>query len=165
MGIAFLDKYFINPIYLDSGYNFVNTIVYAIIALVLLYGIYKGLEKLNVKIDRKFFYALLPFIVFGASLRAFVDNGLVSLNFWTVSPGIWMLVTGIFLLCFAISLTIEKYTKRDYWKTNIGIGLGIVFALYFWYWKEIGFANLWGGLAIIGLTAGVSALLYFIFKF
>ena len=101
MVTGLLTKYFVGPIYLDSGYNFVNTIVYAVVALVFLYGLYTGLDKLNIKINRKFFYALLPFVLFGASLRAFVDNGLIKLNFWTVSPGIWMFIAGIFFFCFA----------------------------------------------------------------
>ncbi|MBD3262835.1 DUF63 family protein, partial [Candidatus Woesearchaeota archaeon] len=158
----FINNYFINPIYSNTGYNFVNTIVYALIALVVLYGIFKGLQKLNVKIDIKFFCALLPFIIFGSSLRAFVDHEIISLGFWTVSPGIWMLVAGIFLLCFLVSWHLNK---ENYWKACFGAGVILTLVFYFWFWKKLAFTNFWGGLAIISLFAGVSALLYLIFKF
>ena len=179
MVAEFLTKYFIDPIYLDSGYNLVNTIVYAIIALVLLYGIYKGLEKLKIKIDRKFFYAILPFVVFGASLRAFVDNEIISLNFWTVSPGIWISITGLFLLCFLIGWYLEKEAQAErsstgpsktkgfaweYWKICIGTGTFLIIGIWIFGLNKLQFINTWGGLTIIGLALGISALFYYTFN-
>ena len=166
MAVEFLNNYFINPIYSGNPYNFVNTIVYAIIALVLLYVIYKGLEKLKVKINRKFFYALLPFIFLGSSLRAFVDHEIITYNFWTVSPGIWLTITGLFLLCFTISFGLEKYVNKKWawWFTCFKIGIGLLAVLYIWFFNKLQFANAWALVAIIGIAIGISALLYFIFR-
>lgn len=72
----FIQEYFINPIlYQDqyAPYNVYNTAVYAVIALLAVYLIFRGLRKAGVDIDKKFFYAILPFVVFGGIFRVFED--------------------------------------------------------------------------------------------
>jgi len=157
----FINEYFIIPFKTDSGYNFVNSIVYALIALLLLYIIFRGLQKLKVNIDRKFFYAILPFIFFGSSLRAFVDHKIIGYYFWTVSPGIWLFVTSIFLICFAVSWLLYK---NQYWKICAGAGIILSVAVWLFNIGKLEFTNALVGAAIIGLAFGISALLYFAFK-
>lgn len=162
----FFQTYFINPIYSEAeGYNYVNTIVYALLALGALYLIYKALQKLKIKIDFKFFLAVLPFIVLGSSLRAFVDHEYFKLSFWTVSPGIYLLIAGIFLAVFSASYLAEKKFKIKYWKACSLSGVFAVIISYIFVLNKLKFGNLFGGLAIIGLAAGISALLYFLFKY
>ena len=128
MLIDFFQKYFITPIYTDSGYNIFNTITYAIIAIVALIGIYKLLKKLNININYKLFYAVFPFIIFGSSLRTFVDSGTYKIGFWTVSPGIYILTAAIFLATLLVSVLVRKLTKAKiaYWKTCFLTGISIV---------------------------------------
>ncbi len=142
-----------------------NTIAYALLALGALYLIYKLLQKLKIKIDFKFFLAVLPFIVLGSSLRAFVDHEYFKLSFWTVAPGIYLLIAGVFLAVFLIGYLIKRYYKIEYWKACFGIGWALVAASYALIWSKLNLTNFLGGLAIIGLAAGLSALLYFLFKY
>ncbi len=164
--IDFLQKYFITPIYTDSGYNVFNTITYAIIAIVALIGIYKLLKKLNVHIDYKLFYAVFPFILFGSSLRSFVDAGNYNVGFWTVSPGIYILTAAIFLAVLGISLLIEKLTKAKfaYWKTCLLTGITLVIVSFGLVASKLHITNLKYGFAIVGIAALISLMLWIAFK-
>jgi uncharacterized membrane protein len=162
-----LNKYFITPIYTDSGYNIFNTITYAVIALVALIGIYKLLRKLNINIDYKLFYAVFPFILFGSSLRSFVDAGNYNIGFWTVSPGIYILTAAIFLAVLGISVLAEKLTKAKvaYWKTCFLIGITLVIISFGLVASKLHITNLKYGFAIIGIAALISLCLWFAFRF
>ena len=164
--MGFVDQYFINPIYDPSGgYNFVNTTVYAIIAIVVLFGVYKILKKLNFNVDNKFFFAIFPFIILGSSLRAFVDSQVYDIGFWTVSPGIYILTAAAFLGVFFLSLGIERWKKISYWKTSVVLGLAIVGGHFGLAVGKVQLTNLTFGFAMVGLAAGVSILLYLVFKY
>ena len=134
----FIDKYFWQPIVADSGYNLVNSITYALLAILGLFLVYKLLTKLKVKIDRKFFYALFPFIILGSLLRAFVDSGIYEVCFWKVSPGIYLLITFIFLGILGISL----FAKEKYWKVCSGIGTALIIALIILNTNKLTFSNI-----------------------
>jgi len=163
--MGLIEQYFIEPIYDPAGaYNLVNTTVYAIIAIVALFGIYKLIQKLNIHIDNKFFYAIFPFIILGSSLRVFVDSEIYKISFWTVSPGIYILTAAIFLSAFLLSFLIEKYTKIEYWKSSIAIGAGILILHFSLVASRLELTNLVYGAAMLGLAAGISFLLYFVFK-
>ena len=164
--MSFIDQYFIQPIYDPmGGYNFVNTIIYAIAAIVILFGIYKILQKLNVHIDNKFFYAIFPFIILGSSLRTFVDSEIYKISFWTVSPGIYILTAAIFLGAFFASLGIERFTKIQYWKTSVLIGGGILILHFSLAASRLQLTNLSYGAAMLGLAAAISIGLFLVFKF
>lgn len=162
----FFQKYFITPIYTDSGYNIFNTIVYAIIAIVALIGIYKLLRKLNVNIDYKLFYAAVPFILFGSSLRAFVDAGIYNINFWTVSPGIYIMTALAFLATLLVSVMVSRITKAKiaYWKSTLAIGAFLVVVSVSLVASKLHITNLKYGFAIIGIAALASIMLWFVFK-
>ncbi|MFA4646255.1 DUF63 family protein [Pyrococcus kukulkanii] len=91
----FFEKYFVNPIKYNTGYNPVNTLVYAIILGIATLIVYKGLKKMKIKIDKAFFRALIPYMVFGAFTRALTDAGVYPRTYITVSPGIYFLVSFI----------------------------------------------------------------------
>ncbi len=162
----FFQKYFVTPIYTDSGYNIFNTIAYAIIAIVALVGIYKLLKKLDFKVDNKFFYAILPFILFGSSLRAFVDAGIYNISFWTVSPGIYILTAAIFLATLLLSLMVSRLTKAKiaYWKTCLLIGITLAVVNFGLVASKLHITNLKYGFAIVGIAALVSLVLWFAFQ-
>lgn len=161
----FFNTYFLIPIQTDSGYNVVNTVVYAVIAVILLYGIYKLFEKLKVPVDINFFYSLLPFVVFGSSMRAFVDHELMPYNFWFVSPGIYLLTAAIFLGIFFLSYLVEKFTRVKSWKRVLIAGILLDAIIWFYAIANgLQFQNLTYVLAIIGLAVLISAVLYFVFK-
>ena len=87
-----INEYFLAPIDERTGYNAVNTVVYAVIALAAAYLIFKGLKKLGIKTDKKFAYSIIPFVLFGATLRVVVDANILPYNYFTTTPGIYFLV-------------------------------------------------------------------------
>ena len=163
----FIQQYFIQPIYDPAGgYNFFNTIAYAIIAIVALIGIYKLLRKLNINIDYKFFYAVLPFIIFGSSFRTFVDAGNYSIGFWTVSPGIYILTAAIFLATLLVSVLVSRLTKAKvaYWKTSLAIGASLVIISFGLVASKLNVVNVKYGLVVIGIATLISLCLWMAFK-
>lgn len=71
-----ITEYFVKPLTQTSDYapyNAVNTLVFAALALCAAFLIYKGLQRARIKINNKFFFAILPFVVFGGALRVWED--------------------------------------------------------------------------------------------
>lgn len=100
----FLWRYFWGPVVADakghpvdgisSGYNPVNTFFYGLILIIAFFGIYKLIIYLDVRIDRKYVYSLLPWIVLGGSLRSLQDAGLFEtpLDKFLITPLIYFLL-------------------------------------------------------------------------
>ena len=144
----FIYDYFIRPIEEHSGYNYVNTLVYAAIAIVAVYAIYRTLRG-KIKINEKFIGSVLCFVLFGSTVRVVTDaihTGVFKpitpihafvldshiweyppagaqlsefWKFWTVTPGIYIL-TALLLL---ISLAILYRMKRVEWLGYVGLAL------------------------------------------
>jgi uncharacterized membrane protein len=96
--MALLEKYFIEPFNATYEYNVVNTLVYALIAFGGLYLIHKLFQKRNIKINSALAIDLIPYIFLGALTRAYVDIDLIPKTFLSVSPGIYLTITAIFLI-------------------------------------------------------------------
>ncbi|MEM2175489.1 MAG: DUF63 family protein, partial [Candidatus Micrarchaeia archaeon] len=98
--------------------------VYAIIAVIACYFIFFIMKK---KFNKKLLIYIIPFVLFGSSMRVLTDlvdsgekvdffltnmlisTGFYNYSFFTVTPGIYILVTIIFLISVGISeLTNEK---------------------------------------------------------
>ncbi|MGV8085824.1 MAG: DUF63 family protein [Candidatus Bilamarchaeum sp.] len=124
-----LYKYFISPIWDKTGYNTINTLVYAVIAIIALYGINKAIKG-KIKIDNRFMVGVLTFVLFGSTLRVVtdsIDTGVfkpISLihqavlqshiydyGYLTVTPGIYILTAGLLLITMAI---LGKLKKMEY---------------------------------------------------
>lgn len=106
----FIYKYYISPIIHDSGYNSVNTVTWAIILLISLFGILKLLDKLDIRIDRRFIYSLIPFIYVGSSFRVIEDAEIASppLKYLLITPLIYFLIAAIVIS----SLILGYYLKN-----------------------------------------------------
>jgi len=88
MGLyEFFYRYFVEPIKYNEGYNVVNTLVYAVILGIAVLLLYKMLKRMKVKIDERFFLALMPYILLGPLMRSITDIGLLPRTYLTVSPG------------------------------------------------------------------------------
>ncbi len=142
----FLETYFINPILNLSGYNWVNTLTYAVILIISVFLIYKLLKFLKIKIDGKFALSLFPYILLGSTLRALKDaNFFVSPVF--VSPLIYILVF-LFTLSFLLfSLFLEKKTKIPFQSYFFSFGF-ILAGIFF---TQINFLNFTAAGQILGL--------------
>lgn len=121
-----INEYFIKPI-IDptvTGYNLVNTLFYVIILIIASALIYKFLKN-KVKFDSNFFIALIPYILFGVSLRVIMHqieaNKLVidfitktpnplELGFWFFTPGVWI-ATFLFVIIGLLISEVHKELK------------------------------------------------------
>lgn len=125
---SIINEYFINPVVERSGYNIVNTLVYAAIALMAAFLIYWWMKP---KFTRQFILYLIPFVLFGSTVRVFtdaidtgvaqqhasdlfglvgfaVDLGIYNYGPLTVTPGIYMATAVITLFSIFISERLRK---------------------------------------------------------
>jgi uncharacterized membrane protein len=135
----FLYDYFIAPIWDHSGYNIVNTLVYAAIAILAVYGIFRLLRNI-LKFDSQFIYGVLSFVLLGSTLRVVTDSidtgvfkaatpihqlvlesGIYDYGYLTVSPGIYI-VTAFLLF---LSMAVLGYLKRMDLLGYVGLALWI----------------------------------------
>jgi uncharacterized membrane protein len=137
--------YFLYP--KKTGYDFQKTLLYAAVLVAAVYGIYKLLKRLKVKIDKRLAFGVAPYVVFGGALRVLEDVGIVS-SYMFVTPVIYVLV---FLVTFAVlllSVSVERKTGVPYFKILFIVGclLSAVTAL-------LPFKNLYGAAIVMVLFA------------
>ena len=163
----FVREYFVNPMqYPDryAPYNLANTLVYAVLALAAVWLIFKGLKRLGLKIDDGFFFAMVPFVVFGSAVRVITDAGIlprsVDLAGQTVypfiTPGIYFVTFFIVVAGIAASLALaSKERKAVWWLAAIGsvlaVGAVLVLAPLLKFWLH-------GALIVLMGFAGAGAL-------
>jgi len=143
---SFVSQYYIQPIMSHEGYNPVNTVTYAAIALVAAYFVWGYFKSRNIKIDREFFISVLPFVLFGSTMRVLTDSidtgvmqqhtsgalgGIYSFvlsthvydyGFLTSSPGIYV-VTSALLFLF---LYLQTRFSQSAWSKNLVRNAGCV---------------------------------------
>lgn len=108
----FINTYYIDPIRGDEGYNPVNTFTWAVILGICLFGVFRLLEKLKVKITPRFIASVIPFVLAGSSLRVLEDSpaGIVHppLTYLLITPNIYFLVFAITVGCLWLSILLQK---------------------------------------------------------
>ncbi|RDI72902.1 DUF63 family protein [Halopelagius longus] len=119
------------------GYTLVSEVGYMVTLLVALSGLVFLLRRLDIGTERRFFYALLPFMFFGGALRVVEDandtpgatDALISYpwNTLVISPIIYFTVFGITLAAVLASVTADRAGLVDgYEKPLFGIGTGVL---------------------------------------
>ncbi|MGC9517273.1 MAG: DUF63 family protein [Methanomicrobiales archaeon] len=109
-------------IYLEPGYNVLNTVIFGIILGLVVIIIIKMFNYLK-KDPKDLVIPLIPFIFFGSSTRALVDNGIYPLTYLLVTPGIYILTGFLAILTLLTSIFIEKKFKIDYKYIILAVGL------------------------------------------
>ncbi|MDF1532030.1 MAG: DUF63 family protein [ANME-2 cluster archaeon] len=127
---GFFYQYYIDPIIYDTGYNPVNTVTWAIILGLCLFGVLKLLDKLDVKADWDFVKAIIPFILAGSTLRVFEDAELFSppLQYLFITPPIYILMFLITVLLLVLSIGLQKAGYVKDWKKAFGAA-GVLWVL------------------------------------
>ncbi|MBI4162382.1 MAG: DUF63 family protein [Candidatus Aenigmarchaeota archaeon] len=117
--MGFFETYFIDPITHGTGYNIYNTTVYAILLVISAVIVYKVIKKMGITIDRKFLFAVTPYMFLGGLMRALQDAKIFETVF-LITPLIYV---SIFLLTF-VALVVSRLlnNKIAYYKTWFGIG-------------------------------------------
>jgi len=149
----FFGDYFVRPIWEHTGYNMVNTLAYALVALAAAYIIYKAFQKYKISIDREFLLGILPFVLLGSTMRVVTDSidtrlmqayvasnagsfisgiysailasHLLDYSYLTVTPGIYVVTAALFLAVLAIC---NAFSKRELAK-YVGFALWLPFLL------------------------------------
>jgi len=158
---SFINEYFIFPMKYPAQYapyNSYNTTVFAIVAMVAVYCIYWLItKKLKLKIDGEFFFAAVPFVLFGAFLRVIQDASLLPREvvvfgtslFPFITPGIYFLVFFALVAGFAASWMIDKKTAV---KNTAKVGWFFAAASFLVLISRASFPNAMIGVGIIALA-------------
>ncbi len=137
MFLDIINDFFVNPILSHSGYNLINTLVYAGILLAIsFFVVFPFFSKKGIEFDFDFFKSVFPFIVFGSAIRIFEENysgvyieffersaNPLELGFYFVSPGIYLLVGLIAILSLVLSIYFSKKLNKKPLDLFMYIGL------------------------------------------
>jgi len=138
----FLYKYYIDPIRYGQAYTLVDTLTYALILIVAVYVVYRGLQRYKIVIDDELVLATLPFVVLGGLLRVVEDTGMVTsdLRFLLITPLIFFTI----FVVAAVALFVGKLAANARLVTRysrVYAGVGIVACI------ATGAVLIWFGLA------------------
>lgn len=117
------------------GYTLVSEVGYMVTLLVALSGLVFLLRRLDIGTDRRFFYALFPFMFFGGALRVVEDandspgatDALISYpwNTLVISPIIYFTVFAITLAAVVVSVAADRAGVVDGYEVPLfGLGTG-----------------------------------------
>lgn len=143
----FFYNYFIKPIYSGEGYNIFNTLAYSFFLVFVLFLLYKISKKLKFKWDLNALLAISPFIALTAFARVLTDAGVYERGFWTVTPGIEIL---ILIPSIALIFAVYYFFKEEYVKICFAVGSVLAFSQLFF----LSYPNPLG-LALIGVYSFV----------
>ncbi|MDD4498304.1 MAG: DUF63 family protein [Methanosarcinaceae archaeon] len=124
----FINVYYLDPIRGDSGYNVVNTLTWALILGICIFGVYRLLNTLKVRVNPRFIASVLPFVLAGSSLRVLEDSpaGIFDApwSYLLITPNIYFLVFAVTVACLWLSLSLQKAGFiRDFHYAFAGLGL------------------------------------------
>ncbi len=111
-----------NFIYLHPGYTALNTVIFGLILGISILLIIKLFNYLK-KDPADLIIPLVPFIFFGSSTRALVDNNIYPLTYILVTPGIYLFTGFMAIATLLGAYFIEKKTKINYRYIIFGVGL------------------------------------------
>lgn len=152
----FINQYYIEPILQHEGYNAVNTVTYALIAIAAVYIAYRAFQYYRIRVDRGFVLDTIPFVLLGSTVRVVtdsIDTGVMTAltplhaliinshvydyGFFTSSPGIYIITAALFF----VSLALSRALKVERLAAFIGLALWIphLFVLLFMF-KYLEFA-------------------------
>jgi uncharacterized membrane protein len=119
--VAFVQRYYIDPIIYDTSYNPVDTITWAIILGLAIIGLLKLLGRLNILMDERLLLSTLPYILAGSSLRVIEDANLVLApwRYLLISPLIFFLV---FFITTALLIITRKIWGEKFYARYAAIG-------------------------------------------
>lgn len=105
-----------------SGYTIFNTVVYSIILVLFVIAIIKMFEKIEID-PKSIMFSLIPFIIWGSSTRALVDNGIYPKTVFLITPGLYILVGLTTIATLLASIWLQKRKNIDYRYSLFFIGL------------------------------------------
>ncbi len=120
----------------EPGYTVVSTVTYAVVLVFALIGVILLLNRLNIEADRRVFFALFPFMLFGGALRVVEDASVAMLDAtgelvipfpWSaaiISPFIYVTVFAVVLASLVASVYAERRgAVEDYTRLLAAVGV------------------------------------------
>ncbi|MBN2488871.1 MAG: DUF63 family protein [Methanosarcinaceae archaeon] len=109
----FVSTYYVDPIIYDSGYNPINTITWALVLGICIFGVVRLLERIKVTINERFILSVMPFVVAGSSLRVIEDAGVFKppLQYLFITPTIYFVVFAVTVVCLLVSRWLHNAGK------------------------------------------------------
>jgi len=153
----FVEKYYIDPIRLGTGYNFVNSTTYAVLLIAIIYSIFLLSKKKKFSIDKRFVIAVFPYAVLGSFVRVIEDAHIVD-TYLLKTPMIWGIFIFTTFMIFLISRLIERKFKFPYFKTMFLISIVLISIPV----SILKFGNLYGFLLVSAFLAPWILVFYFI---
>jgi uncharacterized membrane protein len=153
----FIWKYFWGPIVEDATnypasyhginpaekFTFVSELVYGVLVLITIYGLYRLLEKWKISIDFSFLIALMPYIICGSVVRVLEDAQLFTtpLAYWFVTPLIYFQILFLALIFLVLGHVFEHKQAHRYVNTKTvlfagGVGYFLPFLYYVILWMS-----------------------------
>ena len=109
-------------IYFGQGYNIFNTLVFGLVLGIVIILFIKMFRYIK-KDPKELIIPVIPFIFFGSSTRALVDNGIYPLSYLLITPGIYIITGLATIITLLVSVYIEKKTNLDYRYLIILVGV------------------------------------------
>ncbi|HEY9246861.1 MAG TPA: DUF63 family protein [Candidatus Methanoperedens sp.] len=122
----YIYRYYISGIVNDESYNPVDTITYAILLGISIFGVLRLLDKLKIEVNERFIVSVVPFILAGSSLRVLEDSGFFSppLKYLFITPVIYFVIFAVTITLLAIAVNLEKKKMiKDYHPFFAGAGV------------------------------------------
>jgi uncharacterized membrane protein len=120
----------------ETGYSTVSTVGYMVVLIFMIAGVYLLLDRLDVGSDKRLFYSLVPFMLFGGALRVVEDatDAAVTagvepvltypVNVLFISPVIYVTVFLITLAALLTSMWLESQdVGTDRYTAMAGVGV------------------------------------------
>ena len=129
-----------NGIYPAEKFTLVSELVYGVLVIGGILGLYRLLKRWNVTVDFSFFIAVLPFIIYGSVVRVLEDAQFFMEPFvyWFVTPLIYfqILLIVIFLLAIGYYLENKQFHRLISTKSVVFIG-GVICLIPFVFYTTL----------------------------
>jgi len=108
----FINRYYVDPIVTDSGYNIVNTLTWAMVLVLCVYILHSlnVFRRLGVMINRNLIIGVVCYVLFGSSLRVLKDAEIFAppIQYIFVTPIIYFVVFAVTIAALILSVSIYK---------------------------------------------------------
>ena len=157
----FINRYYVDPIVTDSGYNIVNTLTWAMVLVLCVYILHSlnVFRRLGVMINRNLIIGVVCYVLFGSSLRVLKDAEIFAppIQYIFVTPIIYFVVFAVTIA--ALILSVGIYKDRYYIPFAV-IGLGLTSVNVGVLLRSEGIVHPGEALLIVALAGLITASIY-----
>ncbi len=124
----FLYKYYLKSYIEDGEYNIVDTTTYGLMIAAAIFGIYRMLVKLDIEVDRRALYVILPWVCMGGTYRALEDSEYFRkpVIYFFRSPMIYFTIALTVILILLYSTWVQLYSRRKGWKNGFYLSVAML---------------------------------------